>query len=232
MITIRKASERGHADHGWLKSHHSFSFANYHDPEHMGFRALRVINDDRVAGGQGFGSHSHQNMEIVSYVLAGALAHKDSTGTQAVIRPGDVQRMSAGTGVTHSEFNASPTDEAHFLQIWIEPTQRGLKPSYEQKAFTDSERRGRLRLVASPNARDSSLGIHADANIYAGLLAAGETAELALAPKRAAWAHLARGKARINGLELGEGDGVALTDETQLRIEGIEEAEVLVFDLA
>lgn len=231
MLTLRKASERGHANHGWLDSHHTFSFADYYDPQHMGFRGLRVINDDRVRGGKGFGAHPHRDMEIISYVLDGALAHKDSMGTGAVIRPGDVQRMSAGTGVVHSEFNASPKDEVHFLQIWLVPNQRGLAPGYEQKTFTDADKRGRLRLVASPDAADGSITIHADARVYAGLFAAGEQAELALADGRGAWVHVARGKLRVNGQELGEGDGLAVENERSVRVEGIDEAEVLVFDL-
>jgi redox-sensitive bicupin YhaK (pirin superfamily) len=232
MMTIRRAADRGHANHGWLDSHHTFSFANYYDPAHMGFRALRVINDDRVTGGQGFGAHPHRDMEIISYVLEGALAHKDSTGTDGVIRPGDVQRMSAGTGVVHSEFNASKTDSVHFLQIWLMPDKQGIQPSYEQKTFSDADKRGKLRLVASPDARDGSLAIHTDARVYAGLFGSGETAALELAPKRHAWVHVARGKAKINGHELGEGDGIALSDERVIAIEGVSDAEVLAFDLA
>ena len=232
MLTLRKASERGHARHGWLDSHHTFSFADYHDPDHMGFRSLRVINDDRVEGGQGFGSHPHRDMEIISYVLDGALAHKDSMGTGAVIRPGDVQRMSAGTGVVHSEVNASKTDEVHFLQIWLLPERRGLSPGYEQKAFGDADKRGRLKLVASPDGRDGSVTIHADAYLYASLFGAGESGELALAPGRHAWVQVARGSVRVNGQALGEGDGLAATGEALLRYEGIDDAEVLTFDLA
>ena len=232
MMTIRRASDRGRADHGWLDSHHTFSFASYHDPKHMGFRALRVINDDRVAGGQGFGSHSHRDMEIISYVLDGALAHKDSIGTGEVIRSGDVQRMSAGTGVVHSEYNASPNVPVHFLQIWIQPDKQGIKPSYEQKTFNDPDKRGRLRLVASPDARDGSITIHADANVYAGILGAGDHAELAVRPRRFAWVHVARGKVRINGTELGAGDGASFDSEQTLELEGIDEGELLVFDLA
>ncbi|MDB4957127.1 MAG: Quercetin 2,3-dioxygenase [Myxococcales bacterium] len=232
MMTVRRATDRGHADHGWLDSHHTFSFASYYDPKHMGFRALRVINDDRVEGGQGFGSHSHRDMEIISYVLEGTLAHKDSMGTGEVIRPGDVQRMSAGTGVMHSEFNASPKDEVHFLQIWIQPDKQGIKPGYEQKTFTDADKRGRLRLVGSPDGRDGSITIHADANVYAGILAEGQRAELAIPDKRHAWVHVAQGKVRVNGTELAAGDGAAFSDERLLRVEGIDEGELLVFDLA
>jgi quercetin 2,3-dioxygenase len=232
MMTIRRASDRGHANHGWLDSHHTFSFANYYDPAHMGFRALRVINDDRVTGGQGFGAHPHRDMEIISYVLDGALAHKDSTGTDGVIRPGDVQRMSAGSGVVHSEFNASKTDSVHFLQIWLMPDQAGIQPSYEQKTFSDADKRGQLRLVASPDARDGSLAIHTDARVYAGVFGRGETATLELAPKRHAWVQVARGKVRINGNELGEGDGISFSDERVVAIEGVADAEVVAFDLA
>jgi quercetin 2,3-dioxygenase len=232
MMSIRRAADRGHANHGWLDSHHTFSFADYYDPAHMGFRGLRVINDDRVTGGQGFGTHPHRDMEIISYVLDGALAHRDSTGTGATIRPGDVQRMSAGTGVLHSEFNASPHDEVHFLQIWLMPAKRGIQPSYEQKTFSDADKRGTLRLVASPDGADGSLTINADARVYAGVLAAGDTAELALVPARGAWVQVARGKVRVNGTELGEGDGIALEDERRIALEGVDEAEVLAFDLA
>jgi redox-sensitive bicupin YhaK (pirin superfamily) len=236
MQTIRRASERGHANHGWLDSHHTFSFADFYDPKAMGFRALRVINDDRVQGGKGFGAHSHRDMEIISYVLEGGLAHKDSTGTSDVIKPGDVQRMSAGRGVTHSEFNASPKEEAHFLQIWIIPDQDqlGIPPSYEQKHFAQADRRGTLKLVASRDGRDGSITIHANASVYAGLLAQGQTAELALAPGRHAWIHIARGTAMVNGEAVSTGDGVAITDETKLVIEGAgaDEAELIAFDLA
>ncbi len=231
MMTLRKATERGHANHGWLDSHHTFSFADYYDPDHMGFRALRVINDDRVKGGMGFGAHPHRDMEILSYVLEGGLAHKDSTGTDGVIRPGDVQRMSAGTGVVHSEFNASKTDTVHFLQIWLMPEKRGIKPGYEQKTFGDAEKRGKLRLVASPDAADGSLTIHTDAKVYAGLFDKGETGKLEVAPGRHAWLHVARGKVKINGAELGEGDGAALSDERSISIEGVADAEVIAFDL-
>jgi redox-sensitive bicupin YhaK (pirin superfamily) len=231
MMTIRPADERGHANHGWLDSHHTFSFANYFDPAHMGFRSLRVINEDRVSPGAGFGTHPHRDMEIISYVLEGGLEHKDSMGTGSVIRPGDVQRMSAGTGVTHSEFNASKRDPVHFLQIWLLPRERGIKPGYEQKSFSADEKRGRLRLVASPDGREGSVQIHTDATLYAGLFDRGESAELSIGPGRHAWVHVARGKALVNGRELGTGDGAALSDEPSLRIEGIDGAELLVFDL-
>ncbi len=231
MMTIRRAAERGHAEHGWLDSHHTFSFADYYDPEHMGFRALRVINDDRVEAGKGFGAHPHRDMEIISYVLEGALAHKDSMGTGAVIRPGDVQRMSAGTGVVHSEFNASPDDQVHFLQIWLVPAERGLPPGYEQKTFGDADKRGVLRLVASPDGGDGSVTIHTDARVYAGVFGAGQQAELALADQRGAWVHVARGTIRVNGEALGEGDGLAIEGERAIHIDGVDDGEVLVFDL-
>lgn len=232
MLTIRPASERGHAEHGWLDSHHSFSFADYYDPEHMGFRALRVINEDRVAPAKGFGTHPHRDMEIISYVLDGGLAHRDSIGTGSVIKPGDVQRMSAGSGVSHSEFNASNSDPVHFLQIWLVPSERGIKPSYEQKSFTDADKRGRLRVVASPDARDGSVTIHSDVVLYSGLFERAEKAELTLAEGRHAWVQVARGSLRVNGQELAAGDGAAVSDLTKLELEGIERAEVLVFDLA
>jgi len=231
MLTIRPRQERGHAQHGWLDSHHTFSFADYHDPKHMGFRALRVINEDRVAPSQGFGTHGHRDMEIISYVLEGALQHKDSMGTGSVIRPGDVQRMSAGTGVRHSEQNASASEGVHFLQIWLLPKQAGIQPGYEQKTFPDAEKRARLRLVAAPDGRDGALTVHSDASVYSGLFDAGESADLALAAGRHAWVQVARGKVRVNGRELSAGDGAALTDEPALRIEGVEGGEVLVFDL-
>jgi redox-sensitive bicupin YhaK (pirin superfamily) len=232
MTSIRRAEDRGHAQHGWLDSHHSFSFAEYYDPQHMGFRALRVINEDRVAAGQGFGAHPHRDMEIISYVLEGALQHRDSLGTGSVIRPGDVQRMSAGTGVTHSEFNASESEPVHFLQIWLVPSQRGIRPSYEQKSFSVAERRGRLRVVAAPDARDGSLELHADAVVYCGLFDAGESAELPLAEGRHAWVQVARGKVRVDGTELNPGDGLSSSESRNMRIEGVEAAELLVFELA
>lgn len=233
MITVRPANARGHADHGWLDSHHTFSFANYYDPQHMGFRALRVINEDRVQPAQGFGTHPHRDMEIISYVLEGALAHRDSIGTGSIIRPGEVQRMSAGSGVSHSEFNASRSELVHFLQIWILPEQRGIKPGYEQRAFSQEEKDGRLRLVASRDGRDGSVTIHADASLYAGVFSEGQRAELPLAHGRHAWIHVARGQVHVNGRALAAGDGAALSEETSVRVEGVEGGgEVLVFDLA
>lgn len=228
MIKVRPKDERGHANHGWLDSHHTFSFADYYDPEHMGFRNLRVINDDRVAPGRGFGTHPHRDMEIVSYVLEGALEHKDSMGTNGVIKPGDVQRMSAGTGVLHSEFNGSKTEPVHFLQIWIQPSKRGIEPGYEQKTFAREDKKGKLRVVASPDGRDGSVTIHADATVYAGVFDAGDSAEIAA---KNAWVHVARGKVRVNGKELEDGDGAAIEGEASVKIEGTSGGEVLVFDL-
>jgi redox-sensitive bicupin YhaK (pirin superfamily) len=232
MITVRKAQERGHARHGWLESYHTFSFAGYHDPKHMGFRDLRVINEDRVQPRQGFGTHSHRDMEIVSYVLEGALEHKDSLGTGSVIRPGDVQRMSAGTGVSHSEFNHSAHELVHFLQIWILPEREGLAPSYEQKHFPAVERQGQLRLVASPDARDGSVRIHQDVELYASLLRSGESVAHTLRPGRHAWLQLARGHGELNGVPLEAGDGAAVSGEASLQLSGARDAEVLLFDLA
>ena len=232
MMTIRKASERGHADHGWLDSHHTFSFANYYDENHMGFRGLRVINDDRVAPGQGFGTHPHRDMEIISYVLDGALAHKDSMGTGATIRPGDVQRMTAGTGVRHSEYNASRADEVHFLQIWIQPAARNLPPGYEQKTFDADSKRGKLRLVGSRDGRDGSVTIHADASISAALVDGAEAIERELDPKRKTYVHVVRGSVDVNGVHLDGGDAAALTGESRVAIGNGQKAEVLVFDLA
>jgi quercetin 2,3-dioxygenase len=231
MITVRRANERGHANHGWLDSFHTFSFAGYQDPAHMGFRNLRVINEDRVAPGKGFGTHGHSDMEILSYVLGGALEHRDSMGTGSVIRPGDVQRMSAGSGVTHSEFNGSKTESVHFLQIWLLPTARGIAPGYEQKTFSEGDKRGKLCMVASPDGREGSVTVHADALIYAGLFAAGETATLPLHAGRSAWIHVARGAIRVNGAALTAGDAIALRDEQAVQLEGGDDAEVLVFDL-
>ncbi|MBK8255963.1 MAG: pirin family protein [Polyangiaceae bacterium] len=232
MITVRHAHERGHANHGWLDSYHTFSFADYYDPKHMGFRQLRVINEDRVLAGRGFGTHPHRDMEIISYVLEGGLAHRDSMGTGSVISPGDVQRMSAGTGVTHSEMNASKTENVHFLQIWLMPSKMGIAPGYEQKTFSREEKAGKLRLVASPTGEDGSITIHTNAKLYAGLFDKGQTAELPIASGRHAWVHLARGKAVINGKELGAGDAAALSNETMVTVAGVDGAEVLVFDLA
>ncbi|MDP9034245.1 MAG: pirin family protein [Myxococcota bacterium] len=232
MISIRPAGERGHAAHGWLDSRHTFSFADYYDPDHMGFRSLRVINEDRVEPARGFGSHPHREMEILSYVLEGGLQHRDSMGTGSVIRPGDVQRMSAGTGVTHSEQNASTSEPVHFLQIWLLPNHHGIQPSYEQKTFPAADKRGRFRVVASPTGADGSLTVHADAVLRVGLFDAGETAELRLESGRHAWVQVARGKVRVNGTDLTAGDGAALSDEVILRVEGVDTGEVLVFDLA
>jgi quercetin 2,3-dioxygenase len=232
MITLRRSADRGQADHGWLKSRHSFSFAEYHDPDHVGFGNLRVINEDRIAPGTGFGTHGHRDMEIVSYVLDGALAHRDNIGNGATIVPGDVQRMSAGRGVMHSEFNAARDATTHFLQIWILPDVQGIDPGYEQKAFTDSDKRGRLRLVASPDGRDGSVTLHADARLHAALLDGAERAELALAPGRLGYVHLARGRLEVNGQPLAAGDAALLRNEQRIVLAGGREAEVLVFDLA
>jgi redox-sensitive bicupin YhaK (pirin superfamily) len=232
MITSRKSAERGFADHGWLKSFHSFSFAGYYDPAHMGFGNLRVINEDRIAAGRGFGTHGHRDMEIISYVLSGELAHKDSMGNVKGIPPGDVQRMSAGTGVQHSEFNHADGQTTHFLQIWIEPNVTGIPPSYEQKTFAETEKRGKLRLVASPDGAEGSVLIHADARIRAGLFDGAETATLALDPSRKTYVHLIRGQLEVNGQLLQGGDAVALEAETSLSLGHGEGAEVLVFDLA
>jgi redox-sensitive bicupin YhaK (pirin superfamily) len=232
MIVRRPSDQRGLADHGWLQSRHSFSFADYFDPTHMGFRNLRVINEDRVAPGQGFGTHSHRDMEIISYVLDGELGHKDSMGTGSVIRPGDVQRMSAGTGVRHSEMNPSPTRPVHFFQIWLLPERPGIEPGYEQKRFDESEKQGRLRLVAARDGRDGAITVHADADLYAGLLAPGDHVRLDLRPGRHAWIQVARGTISVNGHRLDAGDGAAVSDETALELTASSDAEVLVFDLA
>ena len=231
MITLRPAAERGHANHGWLDSRHSFSFADYHDPEHMHWGPLRVINEDRVAAGQGFGSHGHRDMEIISYVLEGALAHKDSMGNVETIVPGEVQRMSAGTGVTHSEFNYDTTGTTHFLQIWILPERTGITPGYEQKRFDEAGKRGRLRLVVSPDGADGSLRMHQDARMYAGLFDGDEAADLDIAPGRLAYVHLVRGTATVNGHALAAGDALMYRDEPQVRIQAGQDAEALVFDL-
>jgi redox-sensitive bicupin YhaK (pirin superfamily) len=232
MIKLRPANERGHANHGWLDSHHTFSFAGYHDPKHMGFRALRVINEDRVQPGRGFGTHSHRDMEIISYVLEGGLEHRDSLGTGSVIRPGDVQRMSAGSGVAHSEFNGSQTELVHFLQIWLLPAKNGIEPSYEQKTFEAAALQGGLRLVASPDGREGSLSVNTDALLYAGRFGAGDEAKLPLAPGRHGWVQVVRGEVRLNGKELAEGDGAALSEEAAVALTALSQSEVLVFDLA
>jgi len=232
MISIRRSEERGRADHGWLDSRHSFSFADYHDPDHMGFGALRVINEDRVAPGAGFGTHPHRDMEILTYVLDGALAHKDSLGSGSVIRPGDVQRMSAGRGIRHSEYNASETEPVHFLQIWILPEARGLEPSYEEKHFAADERRGRLRLLASRDGRDGSLTVHQDVALYGGLLDLGDEVTHRLEPGRRAWLQVARGALALNGHSLEQGDGAAIRDGERLVLHATRPAELLLFDLA
>jgi redox-sensitive bicupin YhaK (pirin superfamily) len=231
MIEVRRAAERGHAQHGWLDSWHSFSFADYHDPAHMGYSALRVINEDRIQPGTGFGTHGHRDMEIVSYVLEGALAHKDSMGTGSTIVPGDVQRMSAGRGVQHSEFNHSKDGVTHFLQIWIEPNVRGIPPGYEQKHFDAASKRGRLRLVASPDGADGSVTIHQDARIYAGLFDGAERAALPLAAGRKAYLHLVRGRLTVNGTPLGAGDALKASGVADIVLEKGEGAEALLFDL-
>jgi len=231
MVEVRKSSERGYADHGWLKSFHTFSFADYYDPANMGFGALRVINEDRVQPGMGFGTHGHQNMEIISYVLEGALEHKDSMGNGSVIRPGDVQRMSAGTGVRHSEFNHSKDDVVHFLQIWIEPDVSGIEPGYEEKHFDAASRRGLLRLIASPDAREGSAKIHQDARVYAALVDGGERIAHDLKQGRRAYVHVARGSVTVNGHALAAGDALKATGETRILMEKGEQAEVLLFDL-
>ncbi len=231
MLTIRKAQDRGHADHGWLNSYHSFSFADYYDPAHMGFSVLRVINEDRVQAGEGFPTHAHRDMEIVSYVLEGALQHKDSLGNGSVIRPGDVQRMSAGTGVRHSEYNSSTQEPVHFLQIWILPCANGMAPGYEQKNFPSAELDGRLRLLASPDGRETSVTIHQDAYLYAAKLQANASISHALAPQRRAYVQVARGQLTLNGATLNAGDGARIENETKLKLVAKNSVEVLLFDL-
>lgn len=231
MLEVRRSQERGYADHGWLKSYHTFSFADYFDPKHVEFGALRVINEDRVAPGQGFGTHGHRDMEIISYVLEGELAHKDSMGTGSTIKPGDVQRMSAGRGVTHSEFNGSRESQVHFLQIWIQPNERGIEPSYEEKNFSTQEKRGRLRLIASPGGADGSVHIHQDARVYAGLFDGTEQAQSVIAADRQVYVHVARGSLDVNGMTLSAGDGLKLVDTPVLSLSKAVAAEVLVFDL-
>src|SRR5712692_232181 len=232
MINIRKSNERGHADHGWLNTHFTFSFADYDDPKHVHFRTLRVMNDDRVAGGGGFPMHPHRDMEIVTYVLEGALEHRDSMGNGSVIKPGDIQYMSAGSGVTHSEFNASPAEPVHLYQIWMFPEKQGLKPAYDQKNFTEAEKRGKLRLVASPDGRDGSVKIRQDNDLYATVLAKGESVKHELKPDRHAYVQVARGSVKLNGKDLAQGDGAAISAEKSLELTGVKDAEVLVFDLA
>jgi redox-sensitive bicupin YhaK (pirin superfamily) len=232
MLQVRKSQERGYADHGWLRSFHSFSFAGYYDPDHMGFGNLRVINEDRVAAGTGFGAHSHRDMEIISYVLSGELAHQDSMGNVESIPPGDVQRMSAGRGVTHSEFNHKAGETTHFLQIWIEPNVRGIAPGYEQKSFPEAQKRGRLRLIASPEGADGAVSIHADARLYAGLFDGAEKADVILDPKRKSYVHLVRGELEANGTRLAAGDAALIEGESRLALGAGKDAEVLVFDLA
>lgn len=230
--SIRRAADRGHVDHGWLDTWHTFSFGSYLDRRHMGFRALRVINDDRVEPGMGFGTHGHRDMEIITYVLSGALSHKDSMGNGSTIRPGNVQRMSAGTGVTHSEFNASDTEPVHLLQIWILPDRNGDVPSYEEAEFTADDKRGRLRLIASPDGRDGSVTIHADARVFASVLGDNESVSHAVAPGRHVWVHVATGSVEVAGERLTAGDAIAISDGDDISITGIGEGEVLLFDLA
>jgi redox-sensitive bicupin YhaK (pirin superfamily) len=232
MITIRKSEDRGHFDLGWLDTYHTFSFDQYYDPAHMHWRSLRVINEDRVQPAQGFPTHSHRDMEIITYILSGTLEHRDSMGNGSVIRPGDVQRMSAGTGVAHSEFNPSGTEPVHLLQIWILPSEHGLPPGYEEKHFGEEERRGRLRLIASNDGRDGSVTIHQEAQLFATVLDAGQTVVHALDEERYAWLQIARGTVRVNDVELRQGDGMAVRDESELTITAHDQAEFLLFDLA
>ena len=232
MITIRKSNERGHFDHGWLNTYHTFSFDQYHDPRYMGFRNLRVINEDFVAAGRGFPKHGHRDMEIITYILEGALKHEDSMGNGSVIRPGDVQRMTAGTGVRHSEQNASDQERVHLLQIWILPNTVGLDPGYEQKAFSEDERRDRLRLIASEDSRDGSVEVHQDVSLFASVLAAGDEVEHTMDERRYAWIQVARGAVEVNGESAGQGDGIVAVGESSLRIRAQQDAEVLLFDLA
>ena len=231
MFAIRKANERGHADHGWLNTYHTFSFADYYDPEHMGFRDLRVINEDRVQAGEGFPTHPHRNMEIISYVLEGALEHKDSMGNGSIIVPGEVQRMSAGTGITHSEFNHSQSELVHFLQIWILPDRDGVTSGYEEKYFPDEEKHGKWRLIASADGREGSVSIHQDVNLYAALLEAGEVVVHSIPQNRYAWLQVARGQIVVNGQKMSYGDGLAVSREERLTVSGDVSAEILLFDL-
>jgi len=231
MITVRPGNERGHANHGWLDTYHTFSFADYYDPRNMGFRALRVINEDWVKGGRGFGTHPHRDMEIITYVVEGKLEHKDTMGNGSAITPGEVQRMSAGTGVAHSEYNQSPSDPVHLLQIWILPERAGMQPGYEQKRFSDEEKRGTLRLIGASDARDGAVKIHQDVDLYASLLEPGEKVTHMLKPERHVWLQVVRGEVALNGTPLKQGDGAAVSEEEKLEIEGKENAEVLLFDL-
>ena len=231
MLTIRKTHERGHFDHGWLNTYHTFSFDQYYDPRYMGFRSLRVINEDFVAPGRGFPMHGHRDMEIITYILEGGLKHEDSMGNGSVIRPGDVQRMTAGTGVRHSEKNASNTERVHLLQIWILPNAESLQPGYEQKAFSEDERRGQFRLIASNDGREGSVALNQDVNLFASILDAGQEVERAMDPARYGWIQVARGSISVNGEESGQGDGVVVVAESSLKIEARENAEVLLFDL-
>jgi hypothetical protein len=232
MITIRQAEERGHANHGWLDSHHTFSFANYYDPKHIGFRTLRVINEDRVSPSNGFGTHGHRDMEIITYVLEGALEHKDSIGTGSVIQPGEVQRMSAGTGILHSEFNHSQTQPVHFLQIWLLPEKKGLSPSYEQRNFSPAKTPGKLHLVAARDGRENAVTVHQDVDLYAADLKEGDRISYTLKPQRHAWVQVARGTITLNSLPLNTSDGAAISEETDVVIEATKDAEILLFDLA
>jgi len=232
MLTIRKAEDRGHANHGWLNTYHTFSFANYYEPKHMGFRALRVINEDRVSPGNGFGTHGHRDMEIITYVLEGALEHKDSIGTGSVIQLGEVQRMSAGTGILHSEFNHSKTESVHFLQIWLLPEKEGLPPSYEQRNFSPAKTPGKLHLVAARDGRDAAVTVHQDVDLYAAVLEPGDRVSHSLQSQRHAWVQVARGAITLNGLSLDKGDGAAISEETDVVIEATTDAEILLFDLA
>jgi len=232
MLTIRKAEDRGHANHGWLNTYHTFSFASYYEPKHMGFRALRVINEDRVSPGNGFGTHGHRDMEIITYVLEGALEHKDSIGTGSVIQPGEVQRMSAGTGILHSEFNHSKSESVHFLQIWLLPEKEGLPPSYEQRNFSPAKTPGKLHLVAARDGRDAAVTVHQDVDLYAAVLEPGDRVSHSLQPQRHAWVQVARGAITLNGLSLDKGDGAAISEETDVVIEATTDAEILLFDLA
>ncbi len=232
MINIRKSNDRGHADHGWLNTRFTFSFADYYDPKHVQFRTLRVMNDDRVAGGGGFPTHPHRDMEIVTYVLEGALAHKDSMGNGSVIKPGDVQYMSAGTGVAHSEFNASKTETVHLYQIWMFPDKQGYTPAYDQRNFSDAEKRGKLRLVVSPDGREGSVKIRQDNELYATVLGAGDSVKHELKPERHAYVQVAKGSVTLNGKTLETGDGAEISEEQALELKGAKEAEVLLFDLA